>query len=134
MAISGAVILESPLRYRRYQCADTPGFTKGDLLQLIDPNTASGGNIVAGSAFAGIAAADKVSGDGSTNISCIVEGLCDIQMGDSACAIGSLLMMSGANMVIPATAAAVSGGAIVGKALEAGSAWEKIRVAVGEII
>lgn len=133
MAISGATILESPNMHRRYQCASGVAISKGDLLALIDPNTASGSSVL-GEAFAGIASMDKDASDGSTNIDCITDVIADIQLSSSACLIGDLLMMSGANLVVPCTIAKLLSGACVGKALEAGSAWEKIRVAVGRVI
>jgi hypothetical protein len=133
MAISGATILETPTGFRRYQCADGVAISKGDLLVLIDANTASGASLV-GEAFAGIASADKVANDGSTNIGCYTDVIADLQLTSSGVAVGSLLMLSGANLLIPATANAILSGAVVGKALETGSAQEKIRVAVGRSI
>lgn len=133
MAISGATILESAKSSRRMQCASGVAIAKGDLLALIDPNTASGASIV-GEAFAGIASMDKDATDGSTNIDVYNDVVADLQLSSVGCLIGDLLMMSGANLVTPCTIAKLLSGACVGKALEAGSAWEKIRVHVGRVI
>jgi len=134
MAISGATILETPIRTRRYQCAAGTNISGGDLLKLADPNTASLAT-GKGEVFAGICSFDKVATDGSTELTATTKGIFDIQASSEAISVGDLVMMSGSNLICraPVTTAIMSG-SIVGKALETASAWERIRVAVGDII
>jgi len=119
---------------RRYQCADV-AITKGTLLMLTDPNTASGSNIATGatpSVFAGIAAMDKVAGDGATDIAVDVDGVFDLTCNaGTGITAGALVVMSGANLIRAAAAGDLLTGAVVGKALETATASEVIAVAVG---
>ena len=62
---------------RRYTCADANAITKGTLLVLSDPRTASGG-ATSGAQFAGIAAVDKEASDGSTSIGCWTNGIFEL--------------------------------------------------------
>lgn len=127
-----AVIIETPTNSRRYQCADGVGISKGALLQVVDPNTASGSTIT-GQRFAGIASFEKVASDGSTNITCYTKGIFDLKSND-ALSVGELVALSGLNMVRLATATDIISGCVVGKALETATANEVIRVAVGVMI
>jgi len=134
-----AVILELNhyIPARRYTVHSTTAITKGQLLKLVDPNTASGANIGQGDAFAGIAAMDKSATDGTTEISCWTQGIFDLTAaaGDTVINAGDLVVMSGANLISHIfNLNNLSGGAIVGKALETGSASEVIRVAVGSVV
>jgi len=115
----------------RFTVPNNDAIEKGALLELLDPRTASGASaITSGAAFAGIAAEEKVAGDGSTSISAWTCGLFDI-VSDVAIPIGSYVKMSGANTIIPILSDERHLGISVGKALEAADAAEKIAVAVG---
>lgn len=127
-----AVIIETPFDSRRYQCADGAGLSKGQLLQLVDANTASG-STVTGQRFAGICAFEKVASDGSTNVTAYTKGIFDLKSNDAVNA-GELVALSGANTVRLATATDIISGCVVGKALETATANEVIRVAVGVLI
>ena len=112
--------------------ADATAISKGTLLKLSDARMV-GLVTGAGDAFAGIAVADKEGSDGATNIGVYTKGIFDLYTSGAAIIAGELVMMSGANEIGLATAAAISGGAIVGKALETTAAGveEWIEVAVG---
>ena len=87
-------------------------------------------------AFAGIAAADHKTGEGETEIALYVPGqmnVFDIKTHSAGAVIGSLVRISGANIVGPIMTQAgtgLSSGKVVGKALETASANEVIRVLV----
>jgi hypothetical protein len=65
--------------------------------------------------FAGIAATEKVAGDGTTHIGLWTKGLFDLYFGNIVISPGQYCMISGANTVAEITSAALlSGCAIVG--------------------
>ena len=118
----------------RFTCADGTAISKGALLHLKDPRTVIASSKI-GEQFAGIAAADKQANDGATTIACHTKGIFDLYYGGgSSVSAGDYVVISGANSVVLAeTSSALSGGMIVGKALEdatAGTA-ETIAVLVG---
>jgi hypothetical protein len=117
---------------RRYTCADANAITKGTLLVLSDPRTASGG-ATSGAQFAGIAAVDKEASDGSTSIGCWTNGIFELTA-SGACAVGHKMILAGGNKVQDAdfgtAAVAASGATIVGTALETASDGEVINVRV----
>jgi hypothetical protein len=83
---------------------------------------------------------DKVANDGSTSISCWVDGIFDLTAvltagAEGPIVAGYLVAMSGANLIRAATVADVLSGAVVGKALESASAGtpEAILVQVGRL-
>jgi len=132
-----AVIIETyPYNVRRYNCISGASFTKGQLLKLADPKTASGSYIGVGDPFAGIVAFEKTGVDGSTDISCYTSGIFELTMAlNATCMAGELVIMSGTNLIVSASSVGqLLSGAIVGKALEAGASSEVIQVAVGSII
>lgn len=127
----------------RYACADAVGIERGTLLAFDNTKarTISGSNIrtldaQAASnimAFAGIAAEEKVANDGATSIGVWTKGVFDLLTGQ-AVAPGQLVSISGANKVrrnADIVAADLSGGAIVGIALESGSAGDTIAIKLG---
>lgn len=123
---------------RRFTVANGTTISGGTLLKLADPRTASATTDAAGEVFAGIAAADKLANDGATSITAYTSGIFDLKT-SSVVTIGALVMLSGANTVAePVTQAqllaALSGGKIVGKALEQGDLAEVIAVKVGALI
>jgi len=123
----------------RFTCGDSAGIDKGDILWLASPYTVSGasvaGGLAAGKPFAGIASSEKVKDDGSTTIGCWTRGIFDIQnSGGGVVNAGQYVMLSGVNTVVPAVSAAhISGGFIVGRAMEEGSDPETIRVEIGRL-
>ena len=135
--VSGAVIIEllgnrgDPVRFT---CDNTnPSITKGDLLFLIDPRKVSGANLATG-ASAGIASADKESGDGATSVAVWTNGIFDIVTGEAGLGVGTLARISGGNYVVAATAAQLLSGMVLCKTLEAGDANEYIACRLGSLV
>ena len=102
----------------------------------------SGGNNVAAAstantgnpkvAFAGIASADKISGDGSTNLGLYTQGVFDLVTATGlGFTNGELVYISGANFVNMTGAFTINdliSGVIVGKAEETASSGEIVRI------
>ena len=129
--------VEAALRYQignpiDFTVANGMAFEKGLILGLLDPMTASGAS-AAGVACAGIAAVEKVAGDGSTKLSVWRSGIFDIYV-SGAITIGAPLMIDAATTIssnylrAASGADTASGAIIVGHALETGSAGEQILV------
>lgn len=120
--------LEDPIDFT---VADGTGIEKGAALALNDPRTAIVVSAV-GAAASGIAAREKIAGDGRTQLSVFVRGIFDM-VASGAVAIGNPLAFSGdsnagdANKVIKAPAT-VSGLGIIGHAFEAASDAETFQV------
>ena|SRR3990167_8673155 len=119
MANEAVIIEKGQLSPLRYTVADGSGIEKGAILKLIDPRTASGGNIVKGSICAGIASDEKVAGDGSTSLSFWHDGIFDVKA-SGAIALGMPITMAPDNYVAIALTTA-SGAMIIGHALETAS-------------
>ena len=121
---------------RDFTITDTNAVEKGAIMGLSDPRTCSGSAIDAvGGMFAGIAAAEKVASDGQTNLACWTKGIFDLTVAPGGIVdVGNYVSISGANLIKAATVNEIncSGGSVIGRALEAGSASEVIEVAVGE--
>jgi hypothetical protein len=118
----------------RFTCADAPAISGGTICKLVDPRTCSGSQTAdKGVAFAGIAASDKVGGDGSTSHGLYTYGIFDLTMAPGgACTAGETVVISGQNLIDRASVAGDAlSGAKVGKALETGSTGEVIAVLVG---
>lgn len=80
-----------------FTCADGATIVKGTLLKVTDPRTGAA-HSGAGQGFAGIAACDKLSGDGSTRITAWTNGIFDItatdNAGGGATSVGGAVMLS----------------------------------------
>ena len=113
--------------------ADGATIEKGTLLQLTDPRTGSASAAL--ETFAGIAAAEKVISDGATTLAVWTKGVFDlVATAGPAISAGQLVRLSGANLIAAANLAShISGGYIIGKALESTAAGttETIQVLVG---
>jgi len=99
------------------------GVEKGELLQLIDPMTVSGaGTIATGDVVGGIAASEKIAGDGKTKLGVYRKGIFKVCV-SGGCIAGAALKLCGdtANHVTQVNSA-VSGSVIIGTALEAAAA------------
>lgn len=116
---------------QRFTVADATGITKGTLLKLSGDCTAQASSST--DVFAGIAAADKEASDGATSIAAYTEGIFDLTCvsDGTGVSLGNMVVLSGANLIRPALEADTVLGKIVGKALEAGSSGEVIRVDIG---
>jgi len=118
---------------RRFTCASGVAITKGTVLQLTEPRTASE---VSGpeQPLCGIAAMDKSATDFSTSITAWTDGIFDV-VASGAISKGAPLVSAGANdlkIATNATGAFSSGASIIGYALEdaAANITEKINVRV----
>lgn len=115
---------------RRYAVVDGTTISKGILLALADPRTASGTSTAtgAGSPCAGVSAMDKEAGDGSTSITALTDCIIDVRA-SGAIWVGANVMLAGSNEVKVADGLA-SGAIILGYALETASDQEVINVRV----
>jgi len=130
MANEATIIELSGMNPIRFTCADGTNISKGTLLKLSGDYTVVATD-AAGDIYAGVAAHDKEASDGSTEIGVHVPGqmnVFDMKAGAITVANGSILAISGANLVCLAVEAQTVTGAVVGKAVEAASASEVIRV------
>lgn len=116
----------------QFTVAEVTTIEKGTILKLsADPRTAIASSGAA-DCFAGIAAAEKVGGDGSTKVAAYTNGIFDLKCCPNVgVTLGTLVTLSGANLIRTAVAGDILTGSIVGKALETGSADEVIAVQVG---
>lgn len=112
-----------------FTVADGTGITKGAVLKLTDPRTASASD-GAGDVIAGIAARDKIASDGRTSLSVFRKGIFDM-VASGAISVGSSVASAGAvNQVLTTVGTAYSGAAIIGQALETASDGEVFQVYV----
>lgn len=103
---------------------NTGGIEKGAVLKLTDLMTASGSTVINGE-VAGIAASEKISGDGKTKLGVYRGGIFKVSLSGS-CTVGDPLLMAGSNKVHSDIATGVSGSIILGSALETGTDGETI--------
>ena len=127
-----AVCIEAPRIIKRYTVSNLVAIPKGTILKLSADLTAiasSGADV-----FAGISVEEKTASDGITEIGAAMDGVWDIECElASTVTLGAIVVLSGLNVVKNAAEADLVLGKVVGKALEAGSASEVIRVMVGQI-
>lgn len=107
-----------------FTCADGAGIEKGTILKLADPATASAASGL-NDTIAGIAAAEKINGDGSTKIPVYRGGIFRVKVSGSV-TVGDPLVVAGnaANNLLQT--AGVNAEQIVGYALETASNAETI--------
>jgi len=116
---------------RRYTITDGVAVSKGTVLALLDPRTASVA-VLASAVFAGVAAEDHLPNIGVTTISAWTDGVFEVTC-SAAIAVGNPFTGTGGgtapwnNCIIPALTS-TSGAATMGYALETGSALETINV------
>jgi len=115
----------------RFTCPSDTSISKGTILKLSDARVVAVGTTPTDT-FAGIAAHDKDGSDSSTEITAYTKGIFDLYT-DATITAGMFVGMSGSNLVNQATDASISGGCLIGKALETSAAGtpETINVAVG---
>ena len=114
-----------------YIVADGTTIEKGTVLELEDPRTAkkvSGAGVV----IAGIAAAEKVANDGSTNLAVYTNGIFELKTAAGGTAtLGSYVRSAGAdNTIDVSTTLDDETGKSIGKSLETGGAAETVSVRV----
>lgn len=113
MANEAALRLEVSLPINR-ACDDGASFAKGALLQLLDLNKVSGSDVVRFAPFGGVAASEKISGSGITQVAVHTARGTQLDVlnksgvsGSAFIAKGQLVKLSGANAV-----SAISGGGV----------------------
>lgn len=122
-----------------FTCVDGVAISGGTLLKLLDARRVSGGEFIPTSTvagFAGIAAADKEAGDGATTITVYTQNVIADIVASGAITAGSPVILSGTNTVAQAGTVAllngaISGGFVVGRALETATDGERINVEIG---
>lgn len=115
----------------RYTVDNTIGVEKGTLMYMSDPRTALASDTTAARPFAGIAAAEKVANDGATTLALYTNGIFDIlSSGAVLFGTGDLVQLSNAANVVQECGGVISGGIVVGQALEDNSASEVVAVKV----
>lgn len=120
-------------RQRRLTVADANAITKGTLLSLQDPRTASGslGTSVAG-AFpcAGVASMDKEASDGSTSITVWTDGIFEMYASGAITRGNPIVFTTGNYVNAVGSTATASGAIIAGYAMETASDGEVINVRI----
>ena len=125
-----ATIIETPTLFARYTVADNTGIPLGTVLKLSGDNTASA-SAADNDVFAGIAFEEKTADDGVTEISAAINGVYDMRATTATITLGHIVNIGNANLIVESAAADLLTGSVVGKALEAASNDEVIRVRVG---
>ena len=106
----------------QYTCAEGTTIAKGTLLELSAARTVIA-NTNAAKGFVGIAAAEKVAGDGSTTITAWTNGIFDLKSDAGVDNRGASLMLSATeNIIQSGDAGGLLDGSEVGNYLEAGTA------------
>lgn len=111
-----------------FTVADGTGIEKGTLLQLTDPMTASAQS-AASQNLAGIAATEKISGDGVTKLAVYRKGIFKMAL-SGACSVGSALVSALEANYVKAAPASSSGAILLGTSLETGATGNTILVDV----
>jgi len=118
---------------RRFTIADANAISKGDLLSLVDPRTASYAESTTGLPAAGIASMDKTAADGSTSISVWTDGIFDM-VASGALILGEPVVFINDNYVLSALAASkaitAAGALIVGYAMETATDAERVNIRI----
>ena len=126
-----AVCIEAPRIIKRYTVENAIAIAKGTILELAGDNKAAASS--GAGLFAGIAVEEKTAGDGIVEIGAAIDGVWDLTATATPITLGGMVSLSGANLIKQAVEAETVTGAIIGKALEAASASEVIRVRLGAV-
>ena len=130
MANAVAILMIKKSNPIQMTCAEGTGIPKGTVLQLSDPFTvaASSG---ADNEFGGIAAEEKIGGDGKNTISVYRDGYFKVEAGTSGCTAGlPQVMDDGANEFTNAANGDAELGLIFGTALETAAGEDTLQVYV----
>jgi len=127
-----AINLEAPRIVKRYTVLDSVGIAKGTILRLSAGDLYADASSADGDVFAGVAIEEKTANDGITSIGAAVDGVWDIKCNAGVgIALGAMVCLSGANLIRTVVEADFPLGRPFGKALEAASVSEVIRVRLG---
>ena len=110
---------------------NTTGIEKGTICSISGADLTACASSDDGEYFAGIASTEKVASDGSTTLGLWTKGVFDLKHDAGTSVIGDLVKISGANLI--ATIETGEEKYAFGRALEAASESEVIRVAVGAL-
>lgn len=125
-----AVCIETPTEFERKTVADGIAVPLGTIMQLSsDPNTVTAST--AADLFGGIAWEEKTASDGITELTVAKNGIWDLTAANEGITLGSILILSGANLITAAAAGDLLTGAALGKLQETAAANEVVRVRVG---
>ena len=111
-------------------CADVDAFPKGTIIKLADDRTASL-SAAGGDVCGGICAMEKVTLDGSLRVSVYTNGIFDLKESNTGTpAVGTGIIINGANLVTGESAGDAELGKIMGHALAsfAKAGTEAVRV------
>lgn len=108
--------------------ANATAIEKGTICNLSDANLVSG-SASSGEPLAGIAAHEKIAGDGRTKISVYKEGQFEM-LASGAIPVGSPVQSAGHGNYVMVAAVTASGASILGRAMETASTNETITVEV----
>ena len=132
-----AVKVEGPYQVHDFTVADGTTISAMTLCKMAEPRTASA-TAVGDSAtvFAGIAATDKVASNGKTELGLYTKGIFKLTAAAAGAGIsdGTIVTISGANLIRAAVAAELLTGAVIGKALEDIADGTTGEVSVGEVV
>jgi hypothetical protein len=112
-------------------CAEATAIPKGTVLALGDPATVIA-STAHGNVFGGIAAEEKIAGDGKTKIACYFGGIFKMESGTAGSTVGKLQVIDALNEVVDYTTLDDEKGCGVGKALETATNGETFLVFVGK--
>lgn len=124
MANEAVLIFETELPIP-FTVADASGIEKGAILKLVDPMTASG-SALADAPIAGIAATEKIAGDGNIKLGVFRKGIFRVSLSGSVTIGNPLVADVTQNYVRSLQTANLSGARIIGHALETGTTNETI--------
>lgn len=115
-----------------FTCADGAGIEKGTVLKIADPATVSASS-ADNDTFIGVAAEEKINGDGRTKIAVWTRGIfrMTIAAGQTT-TVGQDVVIKGANTIGGYTTLDDEKGYVIGRALETGAAGETVLVQVGK--
>jgi len=120
MANEATLILEKSLP-SPFTCAEATGIEKGTFLTLSDPLTVAATGANANAIVIGIAAEEKIGGDGKTKIGVYTDGWFKVLAGGAVTVGDNVESHSVAQEVVTATQTASATANIIGKALETAS-------------
>ena len=112
-----------------FTVADGAGIEKGSVCAMADLMVASAATST-GQMVAGIAASEKIANDGNTTLGMYRQGIFKVYL-SGACSVGHALAINsilGYRNYVERAGVALSGGATIGIALEAGTDKEQIKM------
>lgn len=124
----------------RYACGDNSAISKGKLLRLVDPRTASYACAKIGQPCAGVCSSDKKPGDGQLSVSCWTNAVFEAQC-SMAALIGDPIIMTNNNYIMSIASNATTTTAdvgiyascaqnAIGRILEAGTDEETVNIRI----